>query len=160
MSPELEGTALRRGGLIPSVSLLDGRTGSPVSLSSFRQRSGLLLLLLHGACERCDEFGDATAASTTDLLDIDVVPRTVAPASRANEPSRESVPVVLDPSCRFTKAVLGPDGEVPVVLLVDRFNSPWHAWNAWGHEFPSQREVVETAVHMMLTCDDCSAPLW
>lgn len=142
----LPGTALTVEQLLPDVTFTDAATGDEWRPSQLRQRSALALCFLHRDCEPCRQFlADlAERKGTIDWADAQV--RVVLP-----EPASLPFPVLLDPRGEARSRMLGDDGELPTVLVADRYTSVVQSFPAPDHDFPEIDGVVKTL--FLLACD-------
>jgi hypothetical protein len=63
-------------------------------------------------------------------------------------------------NARARQRFLGPAGEIPLVLIVDRYGAAWSSFPSRGHAFPPPKEVVDTLRHLAFQCPECGAPAW
>lgn len=141
----MDGTVLERGRVLPGVEL-----PGPWSAWDARGKKAQVLAFLHAGCDACDAWAREVAEARLDARVVAVVERG-APCE---------LPAVVDERGEARLAFLGPDGEVPTVVVADRYAAAWAAYPAPWHELPSPRELASTLRHADITCSDCAAPGW
>jgi AhpC/TSA family protein len=150
----LAGTTLERNAPIPQFRLTQAASDREVTPWDLKGRRALVLAFLHDGCPECAGFAEDLAARGDQFQVADAT--VYAIASAAVPP----LPTLLDPSGDVTRAYLGPDGEVPTVVLADRYGAAWAAYGGLAHDLPSVGELAATAWHMALSCADCAVPVW
>ncbi len=150
----LPGTSLEEDAVVPDVAFHDAG-GRPVSLWSFRQRNPVVLAFLHEGCEPCGRFARDLAALEPEIRWAGGVVRAVL--ARA---SALALPVLVDPDGSARRRLLGPDADLPTVLVIDRYGAPWASYPVPGHRFPSAEEIVASVRHEAFQCPECGVPTW
>lgn len=147
----LPGTALDEGQLLPDVTLQEADSGRPWRPGQLRQHAALVLAFVHADCEPCTRFLETLAERDGDLRWAETQARAVAP-----EPAEAPLPLLVDADGRARERMLGADGEVPTVLVADRYSAAAASYPAAGHAFPDPDEVVATVRHLAILCPECS----
>lgn len=142
----LAGTALTVEQIIPDVAFTDAATGEEWRPSQLRQRSALVLCFLHPDCEPCHQLLADLAEQEEDLRWTDAQVRVVLP-----EPGPVPFPVLLDPRGDARSRILGENGQLPTLVLADRYTSVVASFPAPEHDFPSAEEILKTT--RLLACD-------
>jgi AhpC/TSA family protein len=148
----LAGTTLARNDPIPQfrLSLHDGAEFTPWDLKG---RRALVLAFLHPACAECTAFAEELTARAAQFQVADASVYAVAPGAVG------PLPTLLDDGS-VSRSYLGEDGEVPTVVLADRYGAAWAAYPGPAHDLPTVGELAATVWHMALQCADCSVPVW
>ena len=145
----LPGTVLERGRVLPGVSLVAG--GGAWTPWSLRGCSAQVLAFLHAACDACDAWAvDLAGAELHGARAFAILDR----------PAVSALPVLVDPGGAARATLLGDRGEVPTVLVADRYAAAWEAYPAPGHDLPAAEEIAATIRHAEISCTDCAAPGW
>ena len=147
----LPGTALTADQVLPSVTLTDAATGAVWRPAQLRQRSALVLAFVHADCGACDELLDGLAERAEDITWADAQVRVVRDA-----PSDGPFPVMHDPGGDARARLLGPDGDLPTVLVADRYTAVAESYPFPGHDGADAREIVATLRHLAIECSECS----
>lgn len=145
----LHGTALEAEQLLPNVPLREAATGRDWRPSELRQRSALILAFLHAGCEACHRLVGGLAELTDEIRGADAQVRIVLPE---DDPEAGPFPVVLDPDGRARDRMLGPDGQVPTLLVADRYTAVMQSFPAPEHRFPDPADVVSTLHYVACDC--------
>lgn len=140
---------------MPDVALLDVDSGERVALGSFRQRSAVVLAFLHAGCRACRAFAGDLAEVAGELGWAGAVARAVVPV-----PDRLAVPVLADLDGEAGRRLLGPDAEVPVIIVLDRYGAATDVYPAAGHDFPAPAEIAATVTHLAIQCPECGVSHW
>ncbi len=150
----LLGTTLERNRAVPQFRLEQAETGRALAPWDLKGRRALVLAFLHPGCARCSEFADELAArhDQFEVADAEVF-------AVAGEPVAP-LPTLLDRDGTVTRSYLGPDGDVPTVVMADRYGAAWSAYPGFAHDLPTVGELAATAWHMALQCADCAVPVW
>lgn len=144
----LVGTALAADQLLPDVALTDAQSGEEWRPSQLRQRSALVLCFMHANCRPCTRLLSRLADWEEDIRWADTQVRVVLPV-RADSP----FPVLLDRQGHAQQQMLGPDGQIPTLLIANRYTAIVQAHPAAGHAFPDPERIIATL--RVLACD-CS----
>lgn len=147
-SVPLAGTALAVGELLPDVALTDAGTGEEWRPSQLRQRSALVLGFMHADCGPCHRLLSRLEDWEDDIRWADAQVRVVLPT-----PAASPFPVLLDRRGHARLRMLGPDGQIPTLLVANRYTAVAQAYPATGHAFPDAERIV--AILRVLACD-CS----
>lgn len=150
----LAGTPPEERAAVPDVAFHDPG-GRPVSLGSFRQRNAVVLAFLHEGCEPCAAFARDLAALEPEIRWAGGVIRAVL-----GRPSALAIPALIDPGGTARRRLLGPDADLPTVLVIDRYGAPWASYPVPGHRFPSAEEIAASVRHEAFQCPECGAPAW
>lgn len=142
----LAGTALTVEQMMPDVAFTDAETGEQWRPSQLRQRSALVLCFLHADCRPCHHLLAKLAEREDDLRWTDAQVRVVLP-----EPAPVPFPVLLDPQGDARSRILGEDGQLPTLVLADRYTSVVASFPAPEHDFPTAQEILKTT--RLLACD-------
>lgn len=145
---EIPGTALVAEQLLPDTTLTDARTGRSWKPSQLRQRAALVLCFLHAGCRPCEEFAAGLADREDAFRWADAQVRVVLP-----RPAASPLPVVLDADGQARARMLGPDAQIPTLVVADRYSAAADAYVAADHDFPDPEEIVKSV--RLLACD-CS----
>lgn len=155
MTEILPGTVLEKDRVLPGTPMIAASSGAEASLRDFRQRAALAVCFLHDRCERCAAFAQKLAELAGELAESNAIALAVVSESTALD-----VPVLVDTNARARQRFLGPAGEIPLVLIVDRYGAAWSSFPSRGHAFPPLKEVVDTLRHLAFQCPECGAPAW
>lgn len=147
----LPGTTLMEGERLPDVALAEAHGGAPWRPSQLRQRSALVLCFVHPQCPACERFMTGIAEPGDGLSEFDAQVRAVM-----TEAAPSALPVVLDRDGRARRRMLGAGGELPCVIVADRYSTAVEAYPAAGHDFPAATEVFATLHHLAILCPECS----
>jgi len=150
----LAGTTLERNALIPQFRVAESSTDREFTPWDVKGRRALVLAFLHPGCADCAAFAEEIAARDDQFQVADATVYAVAA-----EPVGP-LPTLLDPQGEVAATYLGPDGEVPTVVLADRYGAAWAAYPGFAHDLPTVGELAATAWHMALQCADCAVPVW
>lgn len=142
----LAGTALTVEQIIPNVAFTDAASGEQWRPSELRQRQALVLCFLHADCRPCQQLLEDLAEQEEDLRWTDAQVRVVLP-----EAASVPFPVLLDPEGDARSRILGEDGELPTIVLADRYTAVVASFPAPEHDFPSPQEILKTT--RLLACD-------
>jgi hypothetical protein len=134
----LPGTVLEPGRVVPGAPLADARTGHDVSAWSLRGRGSMVIAFVHAGCPRCANYIGRLERREPDLQTAD-----------------GQLLVVEDGSL---SPWLGEEGQLPLVLVVDRDGAAWRSYPASLHDFPEPAEVVATVWHLATMCPECGVP--
>jgi peroxiredoxin len=150
--------ALRRGDLIPGFALESVNRPGRIGPWDYKQRSNLVVLVLHGAsCERCrrrlastaDLYGEIRAADAEVLA---VVEDRHGAAAALDAP----FPVLADGAGAVRSRYL--EGGVGL-FLVDRYNALFNSWLAPDADaLPGAAELREWLTFLAVQCEECHPP--
>lgn len=144
----LPGTVLAPDELLPDVAFTDAQSGEEWRPSELRQRSALILCFLHADCEPCHRLLTALRDRQDDIDWADAQVRVVLP-----EPEDGPFPVLLDPEDRARGRILGPDAQIPTLLVADRYTAVMESHTAPDHDFPEPEEVISRIVLLACECE-------
>jgi hypothetical protein len=151
----LAGTALEKDRVVPGTPMTEPSSGAEVSMWDFRQRFSVAFCFLHDRCEPCAGYARKLADLEGDLREIDA--RAIVVLS---EPGALDLPVWIDVRARARQRLLGPSGELPMILIVDRYGAAMRSFPSRDHAFPLPGEVVATLRHLAFQCPECGVPEW
>jgi peroxiredoxin len=152
---------LTAGELLPAFRLAAANRPGPVGLWEYKQRSSLVVLLLHGAsCAPCLARLEATAAI------YDEVRATGAEVLAILNDDLESlgrlardVPFPLLADARGDVRAKYVDGGVALVLA-DQYNALFQSWAAPDADrLPDATELREWLTFLELQCEECHPPV-
>ncbi|HWB71099.1 MAG TPA: redoxin domain-containing protein [Egibacteraceae bacterium] len=147
---QLPGTVLEFDRVVPGVALRERSTGAQVSPTDFRQRRALVLCFLHADCEPCRDFAAGLADLADGIRSADAEVRAVLP-----EEQPAPLPVWVDADGRARRRLLGSDGQLPVVLILDRYAAAQQSHPAADHDFPDPGAILSTLRHQSMLCPEC-----
>ncbi|HEX6262412.1 MAG TPA: hypothetical protein VF097_06150 [Actinomycetota bacterium] len=151
----MAGTTLVRGDVLPGTPLIDAATGAEVRIWDFRGRTALVLCFLHPACEACERFAAGLAEMESEFR------LTGARAFAVlREPSPSALPVLVDGHGEASRRLLGPEGELPTIVVTDRYAAAWESYPVLGHDFPPVSEIVGDLWHLATICEECGIVAW
>ena len=150
----LAGTTLVRNAPLPQFRLTEAVSNAEFGPWDVKGRRALVLAFLHAGCAECAGFAEELAARGDQFTVADANVYAVAPERIA------ALPTLVDPGGDVARTYLGEAGEVPTVVLADRYGAAWAAYPGVLHDLPTVGELAATAWHMALQCADCSVPVW
>jgi hypothetical protein len=150
----LAGTSLVRNEPLPQFRLTEAATDAEFAPWDVKGRRALVLAFLHADCPECAAFAEEVAARGDQFQVADANVYAVAPKRI------DALPTLVDPDGGVARTYLGEDGEVPTVVLADRYGAAWAAYPGFAHDLPTVGELAATAWHMALQCADCAVPVW
>lgn len=142
----LAGTAVAAGALLPDVTLTEAGTGQDWRPSQLRQRAAQVLCFMHDECPACADFLERLADRREDLAWSDTQVRVVG-----SRPTEGPFPVLLDPHATARQRILGPAGQVPTLVVADRYTAVTEAHPAPDHDFPDPEDLLTSL--RLLACD-------
>jgi hypothetical protein len=151
----LEGTDLEIDRVVPGTPLISGSSGASVSMRDLRQRVAAAVCFLHDRCEPCAAFARKLAGLDSELRGADAIALAVV-----SEATNLELPVWLDEGSRARESFLGPQAELPLVLIVDRYGAAARSFPSRGHSFPPPEEIVATLWHLAMQCPECGVSEW
>lgn len=151
----LPGTALTRGTIVPGVAFDDLARDREVRAWDFRGRTPLVLAFLHPACDPCAAYARDLAAAGPQIEEAGGRVFAVLP-----EASSMAIPELVDREGRGVRGMLGPSGEVPTLVVTDRYAAAWESYPSVGHDFPPAGEIVDTVWHLATMCEECGIIAW
>lgn len=146
----LPGTSLDRDRVVPAAALRDAN-GDEVRPTVFRQHRPLVLAFLHDECAACAQFAADAAARQRDFAAIGAEIRAVL-ATDADSP----LPAWIDRDGRGRETMLGEQGTVPTIVLLDRYAAAQASYPAGDHGFPTVDELVSELDWLAVQCPECS----
>lgn len=146
----LPGTTLERDRVVPAAVLYDEQ-GAETRPTVFRQHRPLVLAFLHAGCPACARFAEDAAARRKDLSSVGAEIRAVL-----DRPADSPLPVWIDEEGRARETLLGRDGAVPTLLLLDRYAAAQASYPAGDHGFPPVDELVAELDWLAVQCPECS----
>lgn len=146
----LPGTSLDRDRVVPAATLRDAN-GDEVRPTVFRQHRPLVLAFLHDDCAACAQFAADAAARQRDFAAIGAEIRAVL-ATDADSP----LPAWIDRDGRGRETMLGEQGAVPTIVLLDRYAAAQASYPAGDHDFPPVEELVSELDWLAVQCPECS----
>jgi AhpC/TSA family protein len=150
----LAGTTLERNAPLPQFRLTEASSQAEFGPWDVKGRRALVLAFLHADCPDCAAFAEELAGRGDQFEVADANVYAVAPGPVAGVPS------LLDAGGSVAKTYLGRDGDIPTVVLADRYGAAWAAYPGPAHDLPTVGELAATAWHMALQCADCAVPVW
>jgi hypothetical protein len=114
-----------------------------------------VLAFLHDDCAACRAYAHELHTVKDDLEWAGAVARAVL--SRDEE---LPIHVFVDPGRQATLKLLGRQGNLPVVVILDRYGAAVSAFAAAEHRFPDKEEVAATVRHLALQCPECGVSDW
>lgn len=153
---------LRRGELIPSFSLDSGTNAGRIGPWDYKQRSSLLVLVLHDAsCARCRARLEATAGLYAEIRAIEaevlaVVEDDVEATRELAREFRAPFPLLADPAGTVRSAYVGTGVGL---FLVDRYNALFESWvGADADALPDADELGGWLAFLDFQCEECHPP--
>lgn len=151
----LPGTALTRGDVLPGTALTDPASGDEIRVWDFRGRAALVLCFLHAACDACATFARELDAAQPEMALTDARAFAIFPQG-----SPSALPALVDPEGEATRRILGAEGELPTLVVTDRYAAAWESYPILGHDFPPIAEVVGDLWHLATMCEECGVMAW
>jgi hypothetical protein len=145
---QLSGTALASGQLLPDVAFIDAQTGKQWRAGQLRQRSALVLCFMHADCEPCQDLLARLADREEDIRWADAQVRVVLPV-----PAASPFPVLVDQHGKAQSRMLGHNGQIPTLVVANRYTAVVEAYPAAGHDFPDLEQIIAT---LRVAVCDCS----
>lgn len=142
----LLGTKLAPDQLLPDMAFTEADSGEEWRPSKLRQRSALVLCFMHADCAPCHAWASALAEHDDELQWSDAQVRVVLPTA-ADSP----FPVLLDPDGEARARMLDADGQIPTVLVADRYSAVAESHPAADHDLPEPDEILRRL--WLLACD-------
>lgn len=149
----LRGTTLTRGEVVPGTPLVDATSGKQVRAWDFRGRTALVLCFLHARCRACEIFAHELAAEEEEIRLTAARTFAVLPV-----PGRSGLPVLVDVEGRAAERFL--EGDLPAIVMTDRYAAAWETYPVLEHAFPPVSEVVRDLWHLATTCEECGIIAW
>ena len=150
IDPRLPGTTLEKERGVPGLPVVEWPSGSQRKLTDFRQRNSVILCLLHENCAPCQDFLSSLSGYQDELQLSDAEVRVVL-----REPQPSPFPVWVDREERTRQRLLGPSGELPTIIVLDRYATAWEAFPAPDHSFPEAGDVAGTVWQLAIMCPEC-----
>jgi hypothetical protein len=150
----LAGTTLERNAPVPQFRLTDSASNVEFGPWDVKGRRALVLAFLHTDCGECAAFAEELAGRDDQFTVADANVYAVASAPVG------SIPTLVDADGSVAGTYLGEHGEIPTVVLADRYGAAWAAYPGFAHDLPTVGELAATAWHMALSCADCAVPAW
>jgi hypothetical protein len=155
LTETLAGTELEMGRVVPGTTMTAASSGAQVSLWDLRQRVAVAVCFLHERCEPCAAFARELAPFERELRELDAIALAVMA-----EGGDLALPVWVDEEARARERFLGRRGELPMVLIVDRYGAARGSFPSRDHAFPPLEEVVATVRHLAMQCPECGVSEW
>jgi hypothetical protein len=155
LTDTLAGTELELDRVVPGTPMTAASSGAQVSLWDFRQRVAVAVCFLHERCEPCAAFAWDLAPLERELRDLDAVALAITA-----EVGDLALPIWVDEDARARERFLGRKGELPIVLIVDRYGAAQRSFPSRDHAFPPQEEIVATVRHLAMQCPECGVSEW
>jgi hypothetical protein len=155
LTETLAGTELEMDRVVPGTLMTAASSGAQVSLWDFRQRVAVVICFLHERCEPCAAFARDLAPFEGELREVDAIALTVVA-----EAADLALPVWVDEDSRARERFLGRSGELPMVLIVDRYGAARGSFPSRDHAFPPPEEILATVRHLAMECPECGVSEW
>jgi peroxiredoxin len=153
---------LRTGELIPGFGLESGNRPGRVGPWDYKQRMGLVVLVLDGAsCPRCRALLGATAGVYAEIRALEaevlaVMADDVEGLRRLATEQPTPFPLLADEAGRVRPAYLA--GGVGL-FVADRYNALFKSWTADDADgLPGAAELLEWLAFLDRQCEECHPP--
>jgi peroxiredoxin len=157
-----EARTLRKGELIPSFNLESGTKPGRIGPWDYKQRSSLVVLVLHGAsCERCRMGLERTASLYVAIRAIEaevlaVMDDDVEALGRLALELQTPFPLLADTAGAVRSAYVGSGVGL---FLVDRYNALFESWvGADADALPGPDELSGWLTFLDIQCEECHPP--
>jgi peroxiredoxin len=155
-------TSIRKGELIPAFMLEAGNRPGRIGPWDYKQRTSLVVLLLHGGgCERCRAMLGAVAGLYGEVRAIGaevlaVVSDDAEAVRRLALETDLPFPLLADGGGSVRTAFVG---EGVGLALADRYNALFEGWSADDADgLPEAAELREWLAFLDMQCDECHPP--